>query len=49
VRHVDTSYDGLLMAGVPRAEARDRVNDDLHSVLEVWRSGPSLSVPEVPQ
>ena len=49
VRHVDTSYDELLMAGVPRAEARQRVEDDVHDVLEGWRSGPSPSVPEVPQ
>jgi hypothetical protein len=40
VRHVDTSYDELLMAGVPRAEARERVENDLHDVLEVWRSPP---------
>ena len=49
VRHVDTSYDQLLMTGVPRAEARQRVNNDVHDVLDVWRSGPSPCAPEVPQ
>ena len=41
VRHVDTSYDSLLMAGVPRAEARERVANDVHDVLDSWRSPPS--------
>ena len=40
VRHVDTSYDELLMAGVPRAEARERVENDVHDLLAVWRSPP---------
>jgi hypothetical protein len=41
VRHVDTSYDELLMAGVPRAEARGRVDNDVDVVLAVWRSPPT--------
>lgn len=38
VRHVDTSYDELLMSGVPRADARDRVGDDVRLVLDRWRN-----------
>jgi len=37
-RHGDTAYDGLLMAGVPRPEARDRVRSDVQRVLDEWRS-----------
>jgi len=40
VRHGDTDYDDLLMAGVERAEARDRVRADLEQVLESWRTPP---------
>ena len=40
VRHVDTSYDELLMAGVPRDEARECVDIDVRDVLAVWRSPP---------
>jgi len=36
VRHEDTPYDELLMAGVPRAEARDRVRDAVDRVLDRW-------------
>jgi hypothetical protein len=39
VRHQDTRYDHLLMAGVDRADARDRVRDDVDRVLESWRRG----------
>jgi hypothetical protein len=38
VRHEDTDYDQLLMSGVPRAEARDRVRSDIHHVLDAWRT-----------
>jgi hypothetical protein len=38
VRHGDTDYDDLLMAGVDRAEARDRVRADVEQVLESWRT-----------
>jgi hypothetical protein len=36
VRHQDTPYDALLMAGVPRIEARDRVRDAVDQVLDRW-------------
>jgi len=36
VRHQDTPYDELLMAGVPRLEARDRVRDAVDQVLDRW-------------
>lgn len=36
VRHTDTDYDTLLMAGVPRAEARTRVAADIDRVLAGW-------------
>jgi hypothetical protein len=39
VRHVDTPYDGLLMAGVPRHEARQRVDEQVEAVLDAW--GPA--------
>jgi hypothetical protein len=38
VRHTDTSYDELLMSGVPRTEARERVRDEVREILDVWRS-----------
>jgi hypothetical protein len=37
VRHEDTAYDELLMAGVPRQDARARVLADIDRVLESWR------------
>jgi hypothetical protein len=37
VRHEDTDYDALLMAGVPRADARDRIRTDVDRVLDRWR------------
>lgn len=38
VRHGDTAYDELLMTGVPRTEARQRVRPDVQRILDVWRS-----------
>jgi hypothetical protein len=38
VRHLDTSYDDLLMSGVPRAEARERARPAVHRVLDAWRT-----------
>lgn len=38
IRHEDTSYDELLMAGIPRQEARAQVRSDIDAVLEQWRS-----------
>ncbi len=40
VRHGETDYDELLMAGVERFEARDRVRADVEQVLELWRTPP---------
>lgn len=37
VRHHDTDYDTLLMAGVPRSEARERVRGNLAATLDRWR------------
>jgi hypothetical protein len=37
IRHEDTGYDGLLMAGVDRGEARERVREDIDRALERWR------------
>jgi hypothetical protein len=40
VRHTETDYDDLLMAGLDRFEARDRVQADVDQVLEHWRTPP---------
>ncbi|MFB4314286.1 DUF2293 domain-containing protein [Actinomadura sp. 21ATH] len=40
VRHLDTGYDAMLMAGVPRREARDRIRATVDAVLDGWRRGP---------
>jgi hypothetical protein len=37
VRHEDTGYDELLMSGVPRTDARERVRADIDRVLDSWR------------
>ncbi|MEW2619719.1 DUF2293 domain-containing protein [Streptomyces sp. NPDC048106] len=37
VRHVDTSYDRLLMSGVPRYEARRRIAPAVEGVLRAWQ------------
>jgi hypothetical protein len=39
VRHVDTDYDDLLMAGVERDDARHRVRDRVDRILDTWRDG----------
>jgi hypothetical protein len=36
IRHLDTAYDEMLMAGVPRAEARMRIREDIDRVLQRW-------------
>jgi hypothetical protein len=36
IRHQDTSYEDLLMSGVPRADARELVRDDVDRVLNAW-------------
>jgi hypothetical protein len=38
VRHEGTAYDELLMAGVDRTDARERVRDDVDRMLDRWRS-----------
>ena len=38
VRHADTAYDDLLMAGSSRADARRRVHGDMQRILDGWRS-----------
>jgi hypothetical protein len=37
VRHVDTPYDDLLMAGVSRADARRQVAGEVSAVIDSWR------------
>ena len=37
IRHQDTGYDELLMAGVERDEARARVGAEVDAVLDRWR------------
>ena len=36
VRHQDTDYDSLLMSGVPRDLARDRIRPDINRILASW-------------
>jgi hypothetical protein len=36
VRHLDTDYDDLLMSGVARADARERVRQAIDNVLAAW-------------
>jgi hypothetical protein len=38
IRHRDTAYDKLLMAGMERSEARERVRDDVARIIATWRS-----------
>ncbi len=38
VRHRDTAYDELLMSGLDRETARERVRDDVFRTLERWRT-----------
>jgi hypothetical protein len=42
IRHEDTDYDELLMAGVDRAEARERVHNDVDCALEAWRADAAV-------
>jgi hypothetical protein len=37
IRHVDTSYDDLLMSGTERADARQLVRDQVDAIVERWR------------
>jgi hypothetical protein len=36
IRHLDTDYDDLLMSGVPREEARERIRAAIDNVLAAW-------------
>ncbi len=38
VRHRDTAYDAVLMAGLDRREAREQVRDDVAGILHTWRT-----------
>ncbi|WP_046775356.1 DUF2293 domain-containing protein [Streptomyces yangpuensis] len=40
VRHTDTEYDALLMAGVPRFAARARLAARIDAILDGWRTVP---------
>jgi hypothetical protein len=37
IRHEDTDYDDLLMSGVARADARDKIRPAIDKVLAAWR------------
>jgi hypothetical protein len=37
VRHRSTAYDELLMAGVERREARERVSGEVERIIATWR------------
>jgi hypothetical protein len=37
VRHQDTRYDTLLMSGLPRDAARERVRSAIYQILAAWR------------
>ena len=39
IRHEGTGYDELLMAGVPRDAARDRVRPAIDKILNAWQAG----------
>ena len=41
VRHTDTRYDSLLMAGVERTEARAQVRSEVDRVLDGWSTRPA--------
>ncbi|WET81872.1 DUF2293 domain-containing protein [Amycolatopsis sp. QT-25] len=38
IRHLDTEYDDLLMAGMERQAARDRIHSTIEAVLDRWRA-----------
>ncbi|QNE22929.1 DUF2293 domain-containing protein [Kribbella qitaiheensis] len=41
IRHENTPYDELLMAGVARSAARDQIREQLDQALSSWRERPS--------
>jgi hypothetical protein len=38
IRHLDTDYDELLMSGVARPDARERIRPGIDAVLASWAS-----------
>ncbi|NRQ40548.1 DUF2293 domain-containing protein [Nonomuraea sp. NN258] len=40
IRHLDTDYDRMLMAGVPRMEARERIKGRIEDTLNRFRRAP---------
>jgi hypothetical protein len=36
IRHEDTGYDALLMSGLERTDARERVRSEVERVLDAW-------------
>lgn len=42
VRHVDTEYDALLLSGVDRDSARDRVRQRVDDIVTAWRDGVAM-------
>lgn len=40
IRHLDTDYDELLMSGVPRMDARDRIRERIEAKLTEFRRPP---------
>jgi hypothetical protein len=48
VRHQDTDYDDLLMAGVPRDEARDQIRPAIDRLLATWSLSRAPSHSGVP-
>jgi len=49
VRHHDTDYDSLLMSGVPRDVARDRIRPDIDRILASWGVDPAAVLSVCPQ
>ncbi|WP_209262614.1 DUF2293 domain-containing protein [Thiorhodococcus minor] len=45
IRHAETPYDDLLVRGVERGEARERVSNQAAAVLEEWQRGAGPSTP----
>ena len=41
VRHAETNYDDLLMKGIERRDAREKVYSKVSQILDRWRHGGS--------
>jgi len=41
IRHAETNYDDLLLAGIGRHAARDRVSEQVAEVLRAWQRSPA--------